>query len=268
MLRRDALYLAVVFMALPAPACVGAEEVSPALTAALSGAGRSAAFVARDKARHPGEELAFFGLRPDMSVVEIWPGGGYWTEILAPVLHDHGRYELAIEPTYDNAAASTAPIAKKLAANPAAYGNVTLGVVGKGHTVIAASESVDLIVSFRNVHNWMADGYAPAMFTAFFRALKHGGILGIEEHRGHRTVVQDPRAADGYVNQDTLFAFASAAGFVLDGSSEMNANAKDTANWPRGVWTLPPALALGDKDRAKYIEIGEADNAVLRFKKP
>ena len=266
---RRATVAAGVLLSLLAPAFAGDLAPDPALTAALHGAQRSAAFVVRDKVRHPGEELAFFSLRPDLSVVEIWPGGGYWTEILAPVLHDHGRYAVAIEPPHEPAAAlSATPIAKKLAASPAIYDKVTLGIVGKGRTTIAAPDSVDLIVSFRNVHNWMADGYAPAMFAAFFTALKHGGVLGIEEHRGHRTVAQDPRAADGYVNQDAIVAFATAAGFVLDGTSEMNANPKDTANWPKGVWTLPPSLALGDKDRAMYLAIGEADNAVLRFKKP
>ena len=142
------------------------------------------------------------------------------------------------------------------------YGKVTLGLAGKGHADIAPPESVDLVVSFRNVHNWMADQDAPDMFAAFFKALKHGGILGIEEHRGNRVRVQDPRAADGYVNQETMISLATSAGFVLVASSEMNANPKDTANWPRGVWTLPPDLALGDTDRAKFLAIGEADNVV------
>jgi predicted methyltransferase len=244
-------------------------DIEPTLAAALSGSQRSAKFVARDPVRHPAQELAFFGLRPGLSVVEIWPGGGYWTEILAPVLRDGGHFEVALPPPRDaSAALSATPIGRKLAADHAVYDRVVLGVAGKDHPDIAPPDSADLVLSFRNLHNWMAGGYAPDMFAAFFKVLKHGGILGIEEHRGHRVGSQDPRAADGYVNQDAVIAFAKAAGFVLAGSSEMNANPRDTANWPRGVWTLPPDLALGDKDRAKYLAIGEADNAVLKFKKP
>ena len=268
----QATILAVAIVLAP-PGSAGAEPSSPSpqpvLAAALSGAQRSAAFRARDAARHPAEELAFFGLRPDMTVVEIWPGGGYWTEILAPVLRDGGHYEVALPPPRDAAIAPAAtPLGRKLAADPAIYAKVTFGTAGKGKTDIAPPESVDLVVSFRNVHNWMADGYAPDMFAAFFKALKHGGTLGVEEHRGNRTGAQDPRAADGYVRQETIVAFATAAGFVFDAASEVNANPKDTANWPRGVWTLPPDLALGDTDRATYVAIGEADNAVLRFRKP
>jgi predicted methyltransferase len=155
-----------------------------------------------------------------------------------------------------------------MAADPALYDEVVLGIAGKDHPDIAPPESVDLILTFRNLHNWMAEGFAPAIFAAFFKALKHGGILGIEEHRGNRVVIQDPRAADGYVNQETVIAFAKAAGFAFVDSSDINANPKDTANWPRGVWTLPPDLALGDLDRAKYLAIGEADNSVLKFRKP
>ena len=254
----------------PAASTVSASPaIGSALAASVAGGQRSSKFVARDRSRHPAEELSFFGLRPDMSVVEIWPGGGYWTEILAPVLRDAGHYEVALPPPHDASTELAAtPIGRKLAADPTVYGKVTLGLAGKGHADIAPPDSVDLVVSFRNVHNWMADDYAPDMFAAFFRALKHGGILGIEEHRGNRVRVQDPRAADGYVNQETMIALATSAGFVLVASSEMNANLKDTANWPRGVWTLPPDLALGDMDRAKFLAIGEADNVVMTFRKP
>ena len=262
---RAACLALAMFLAGPGTAATPA----PDLASAIAGAQRSAKFVARDAARHPAEELTFFGLRPDMSVVEIWPGGGYWTEILAPVLHDAGHYEVALPPPRDASIAPAAtPIGRKLAADPAIYGKVVLGTVGKGVTDIAPPESADLVVSFRNVHNWMAGGYAPDMFAAFFKVLKHGGLLGIEEHRGKRAGVQDPRAADGYVSQDAMIAFATAAGFVFEAASEINANPKDTANWPRGVWTLPPDLALGETDRAKYLAIGEADNSVLRFRKP
>ncbi len=124
------------------------------------------------------------------------------------------------------------------------------------------------MLTFRNLHNWMAQGIADEMFAAFWRVLKPGGVLGLEEHRGRADMPQDPAAASGYVRQDVAVAMARAAGFVLEASSEINANPKDAADWPAGVWTLPPTLKLGDKDRAKYLAIGEADNFVLRFRKP
>jgi predicted methyltransferase len=148
-----------------------------------------------------------------------------------------------------------------------------LGVIhestlGAGHFDIAPPGSADLIVTFRNFHNWMSDGYAEQALAACFTALKPGGILGIEEHRGSNDVPQDPKAKSGYVRQDYTIALAKKAGFVLVGSSEINANPRDTKDWPDGVWTLPPTLAQGDKDRAKYTAIGEADNFVLKFQKP
>ena len=251
-----------------------AEPAAPdaALLTAVRDAARSPQFRARDAARHPAEELTFFGLRPGASVVEIWPGGGYWTEILAPYLRDAGRYTVAVPPPKAGDASSAVlaatTIGRKLAADPARYDRVTLSVAGRDAPDIAAPGSVDLILTFRNLHNWMADGYAPEMMAVFFRALKPGGVLGIEDHRGNRDQPQDPRARDGYVRQDTAIALATAAGFVLDGSSEMGANLRDTANWPNGVWTLPPDYARGTLDRDVYAAVGEADNFVLRFRKP
>jgi predicted methyltransferase len=125
-----------------------------------------------------------------------------------------------------------------------------------------------LVLTFRNVHNWMDGGYVDQALAACFTALKPGGILGVEEHRGDERVAQDPKAQNGYVRQDYMIALAKKAGFVLDASSELDANPRDTKNYPQGVWSLPPTLAEGDKDRAKYLEIGEADNFVLKFRKP
>src|ERR1700685_2606615 len=148
-----------------------------------------------------------------------------------------------------------------------------LGVIhettlGPGHFDIAPPNSADLVLTFRNLHNWMNDGYAEQALAACFTALKPGGILGIEEHRGRKNKHQDPKAQDANAAEASTMAPARKAGFVLDGSSEINANPKDTKDWVGGVWTLPPTLSQGDKDRAKYIAVGEADNFVLRSRKP
>jgi predicted methyltransferase len=244
------------------------------LESAVGNPARSEKFVARDKARHPLEELAFFGVTPQSTVVEIWPGGGYWTEILAPLLHDHGGYYVALQGKGGSEAADAeadklnALLHAKIEADSATYGKVTPTVFGVAQSDIAPPGSADFVLSFRNLHNWMKDGFAPEAFAAFYRALKPGGVLGLEEHRGQRDTAQDPKAEDGYVRQDYAIALAEKAGFQFAGSSEINANLKDTANWPKGVWTLPPTLRLGDQDRAKYEAIGEADNFVLKFRKP
>jgi predicted methyltransferase len=153
---------------------------------------------------------------------------------------------------------------KKLDANPAIYGNVKISQTPD----IAPEGSADMVLTFRNVHNWMAAGTADQMFASFYKALKPGGILGIEEHRASDKVPQDPKAANGYVRQDYTVQLAEKAGFKFVGSSEILANPKDTKDWPKGVWTLPPVLTLGEQDRAKYLAIGEADNFVLKFQKP
>jgi len=250
-------------------ATAAAAAPDPALVSAVASPARSASAVARDKARHPVEELTFFGLAPKMSVVELWPGGGYWTDILGPYLKDGGHYTIAL-PAPGNAeeGPSVVRLRAHIAGEKDRLGVIHESTLGAGHFDIAPPGSADLIVTFRNFHNWMSDGYAEQALAACFTALKPGGILGIEEHRGSNDVPQDPKAKSGYVRQDYTIALAKKAGFELVGSSEINANPRDTKDWPDGVWTLPPTLAQGDKDRAKYIAIGEADNFVLKFQKP
>jgi len=244
------------------------------LNSAVDNPARSTKFIARDSARHPFEELTFFGITPQSTVVEIWPGGGYWTEILAPFLHDHGAYYVALQGKGGNEAADAeadklnALFRGKIEADKATYGKLTPTVFGVGQNEIAPPDSADFVLSFRNLHNWLKDGSAPEALATFYRALKPGGVLGLEDHRGQRDTPQDPKAEDGYVRQDYAIALAEKAGFEFAGSSEINANLKDTANWPKGVWTLPPTFRLGDQDRAKYEAIGEADNFVLKFRKP
>lgn len=239
------------------------------IDAAVANPARSANFVARDKARHPVEELTFFGVRPDMTVVELWPGGGYWTEILGPYLAKGGKYYVALEPGKGEEAEKTnAKWHARVDAMKGQVGTIHETVLGAGKFDIAPPGSADLILTFRNLHNWMDGGYAEQVLAACFTALKPGGILGIEEHRGRNDKPQDPKGTDGYVREDYAIALIKKAGFVPDGSSEINANPKDTKDWVDGVWTLPPTLSQGEKDRAKYIAVGEADNFVLRFRKP
>jgi predicted methyltransferase len=251
--------------------CVGAMAAAPdpALTSAIADPARTANFVARDKARHPTEELTFFGVAPKMTVVELWPGGGYWTEILGPYLAKGGTYYVALPAPGDaEEDKSVARWRSRMAAQKDRLGTIHETTLGGGHFDIAPPGSADLVLTFRNLHNWMDGGYADQALAACFKALKPGGILGIEEHRGPTDKPQDPKAANGYVREDYTIALAKKAGFVLVGSSEINANPKDTKDWVDGVWTLPPTLSQGEKDRARYIAVGEADNFVLKFKKP
>lgn len=270
-MRAVALLLSAVLSTglVAAPVAAKPAAVDPALRAAVASPDRNPKFVARDAARHPVEELTFFGLKANQNVVELWPGGGYWTEILAPYLAAHGRYTAALPTSAD---AEESPGIKHwhelVAAHRATYGTVHETTLSAGHFDIAPPGSADLVLTFRNLHNWMDAGYAEQVLAGCLRALKPGGILGIEAHRGRTDQPQDPKAASGYVRQDYAIQLAKAAGFEFVGSSEILANPRDTKDYPKGVWTLPPTLTLGDQDRAKYVAIGEADNFVLKFRKP
>ncbi len=238
------------------------SQPDAALLAAVHGQQRTPALVARDPARHPAEELAFFGLTPSSTVIEIWPGGGYWTEILAPYLAKSGHYSVVL-PNGDSEEHTVQKFRDTFVGKPG-YTNMKVITGMRG----MPAGSADFVLTFRNVHNWMEAGQADLAFASFYHALKPGGILGVEEHRGLDTVTQDPKAENGYVRQDYTVALAKKAGFELVGSSELDANPKDTKDYPKGVWTLPPTFALGDVDHAKYAAIGEADNFILKFRKP
>lgn len=245
----------------------------PGLAEVIAHPRRSEANRARDAARHPAETLAFFGLTPRSHVVEISPGGGWYMEILAPYLAADGKYYGTIPHLAPGAtgyfATAVANLKARIAADPAAFGAVTLTTLSPpDHTTIAPAGTADLVLTFRNVHNWMAAGNAPAMFSAFFAALKPGGVLGVVEHRAAPGTSVEAMAKSGYVTEQQVIAFATAAGFTVDGHSEINANPRDTKDHPAGVWTLPPTYRLGDQDRAKYAAIGESDRMTLRFRKP
>jgi predicted methyltransferase len=256
------------------PPPVSAEATAALLDTAIAGDHRSAANRARDAWRHPKETLTFFGLRADMTVMEIWPGaGGWYTEILAPVLRERGRYLAAQwDPSSDSQFVQDALKAygAKLASRPEIYDKVEV-VALQAPSALAPvpPDTVDMVLTFRNIHNWMPRDAAKPMFEAMFAALRPGGILGVVEHRAAADgPPQDPKARSGYVREDYAIELITSVGFELVGSSEVNANPADTKDYDQGVWTLPPTLRLGERDREKYLAIGESDRFTLRFRKP
>ncbi len=247
------------------PAVVLAEPSAP-LLAAIAGPQRSGKNRLRDPYRHPARSLAFWGLAPGMTVVEIDPSGGYWTEIIAPYLAvTHGRYIAA----FDGDAATF----KGRYADPAVWGTITVTGFGPTSGPLAAPGSVDLLLTARNIHDWIwTPGFFEKALADFRAALKPGGVLAVEEHRADpRPMVRDAR--DGYVSTAFLVATVENAGFKLAASSEINANPRDTKDYPFGVWTLPPTLRNHAKDQptpagydaGKYVAIGESDRMTLRF---
>ena len=236
----------------------------------VNGDQRSAEHKARDKYRHPVETLAFFGIRPNMTVVELWPFGGWYTEIVAPYVKDQGTYyAAAMDPTSNDREDKeyNAELKKLLDAHPDLYGKVKWSVLAKGKYDIAPAGSADMVLTFRNIHNWAWSGYEKEVFAAAFRALKPGGILGVEEHRNNDPKAE-PKRGDAYTGEDYAIGLIESVGFKLAGRSNINNNPKDTKDYPKGVWTLPPSFALGDKDHAKYAAIGESDRFTLKFVKP
>ena len=237
------------------------------LAQAIAGEHRSAKNKARDEYRHPQATLEFFGFKPEMTVVEITPGGGWYTEILAPALKGKGKLYGAHYPdtNEDNYySKSRKSLVKKLASN-AVFSEVELtNFVPRKASELAPAGSADMVLTFRNLHNWRDEG-VEQVFKDAYQALKKGGVLGVVEHRLPEGV--DAKKAVGYVSQSKTIAQAKAAGFTFVASSEINANAKDKAMYPKGVWTLPPVLRLGDEDKAKYMAIGESDRMTLKFVK-
>jgi len=236
----------------------------------LSASYRSPGNVARDPYRHPAETLAFFGIRPDSTVVEILPGSsGYYMEILAPWLKEKGLYIAAnrdgSQPQYQ---ADHDKLLQRLVKEPALYGKVLVTPFRADRHAIAPVGIADVVISFRNLHNWLEQGELQESLQAFYLALKPGGILGIVDHRGRTDQTQAQQVASGYVRQDVAITLIEQAGFKLQASSEANANPKDSKDHPEGVWTLPPSYRLKDKDREKYAAIGESDRFTLRFVKP
>ncbi|HEY9554885.1 class I SAM-dependent methyltransferase [Allosphingosinicella sp.] len=274
-LFRAALLSALI---IPAGACMAQEDKAAAheqavpaadsvLAAALAAPTRTPANVARDKYRHPTETLAFFGVDPGDTVVELWPGGGWYTEVLAPYIGEAGK--LYVVPSVGRSADS---IAKKIASDPV-YSHVTAAPVdpGKQPSAIPAG-SADVVLTFRNVHNWLGSEnntpIAEAVFAEAFRVLKPGGTFGVVEHRLPEDADAAREKQSGYVKVSTIKALAEKAGFRFAEASDVNANPKDTHDHPGGVWALPPTYTNKDVDRAKYEAIGESDRMTLKFVKP
>jgi predicted methyltransferase len=245
------------------------DSVTQALDRAIAGDWRSPENTARDAFRHPRDTLAFFGIAPDQTVIEITPGGGWYSEILAPYLAADGHYIAALakpsRPAGETAADQQA-IALKFAADPAHYAHAATIEFDPKAPVFGPPASADAVLTFRNAHNWVMGGRQAAMFAGFFDVLKPGGVLGVADHRANPGPATDGK--NGYLTEQQVIDYATAAGFELDARSEINANPKDRKDYPKGVWTLPPTLTLGDTDKATYQAIGESDRMTLRFVKP
>lgn len=249
-----------------------AQMLADQLDTELAGSWRSAAHKARDPYRHPKQTLTFFGIQPDMTLIEIMPGGGWYTELLAPLLNDNGQYIAAVPQSKkadSEANAANTAVDKLIKADAAQFGHAKVVRFDPHAPVLGAAASADAVLTFRNVHNWVMGDYAPHMFAAFFKVLKPGGVLGVVDHRATPGAKLDAALKKtGYLPQAYVIKLATDAGFKLVAKSDINANPKDDRDHPKGVWTLPPTLALGDKDKAKYLAIGESDRMTLRFVKP
>lgn len=253
-------------------------DATPAdpMDAILAGDWRDPANSARDASRHPRETLAFFGVGPSQTVIEISPGGGWYTEVLAPLAQGKGRYIGALnDPAKASSERATEYHTKanqgfrdKLAARADVYGNASVVEVDPAAPVFGEPGSADVVLTFRNVHNWVGAGSEAAMFKGFYDVLAPGGVLGVVEHRAAAGKTMEEVKESGYLPEDYVIGLATAAGFELAEKSEINANPADTKDHPNGVWTLPPGNRHDDADKDKYAAIGESDRMTLRFVKP
>ena len=259
-----------IFLAAPVQAAPVQAAPSAAIKAAVANPARRDADRPRDQYRHPAETLSFFRVAPRQTLIEYSPGGGWYTRILVPLLAGNGHYVAVV------GNAKEIDGAKKLVASLPGGAAAEVSAFDPRAAAMFAPGSADRVLTFRNVHNLLMteDGgdkngkVASAFFQAAYKALKPGGILGVVDHRLPEGAAAERENSSGYVKRSTVIRLATAAGFRLDGESEINANPKDTTDWPKGVWTLPPSLELGDQDRAKYLAIGESDRMTLRFVKP
>ncbi len=252
------------------------KATDAALTNSLKGEHRSDEDKARDQYRKPKQVLEFLGFRSDMTVVEIWPGSGWYSKILAPALQKEGKYYAAstgMNPPYGYQRRGLAALLGTFGQTPDLFRDAVITEFLEPYSLnIAPKGSADMILTFRNVHNLFADGYGDGkyvdlVFQVMYDTLKPGGILGIVDHRWPDPATEDRKAANGYLSVERTLKHAEAAGFTLLAQSDLLANTKDTRDYPEGVWTLPPSLALGDKNKDQYLAIGESDRFLLKFVK-
>ncbi|QXI27386.1 class I SAM-dependent methyltransferase [Pseudomonas vanderleydeniana] len=236
----------------------------------LAGSWRTPENSVRDVYRHPRQTLQFFGLQANQTVIEITPGGGWYSEVLAPLLRNQGQYIAAVQApsSSDYARRSAESLQQKFTRDPSQYVRARIVEFDPQAPVLGKPDSADRVLTFRNVHNWVLADDAPAMFSAFFKVLKPGGVLGVVDHRAKEGTDLESIKRSGYLPTAYVVKLATDAGFVLEAQSEVNANPKDTKDYPDGVWTLPPTLRLGERDKARYQAIGESDRLTLRFVKP
>lgn len=274
---------ALLFSSLAATAWAGHHEIADRIEQASSGDHRSEANVARNQYRHPVETLEFFGLEDGMTVMEIWPGGGWYSEILAPVMNGHGQYvvaswdqDVADQPNYRYTLHEA--LLDKFAANAELYGEpVVVAYSPPQSASLGEADSMDMVLTFRNTHGWVNEGLAQDVYAEFARVLKPGGVLGVVQHRAADGSDPKETAKRGYVSEEAVIAMAEAAGLVLEARSEVNANTNDSKDHEFGVWTLPPSLracrdiedeAAKSECQDQYQAIGESDRMTLRFRKP
>ncbi len=264
-------FLVPIFVALFLSSC-GGPDAAQFLDDALVGEHRTPAYAERDEFRHPKETLLFFGLKPESSVVEITPGFGWYAEILAPLLSANGQYYYTSYTLDEDISPYFIKVEKafkeKIALNPDIYEKLTWVHFDPSQPAFAPDGPVDMVLTFRNVHNWAKAGTAESMFTGFAQALKPGGVLGLVEHRAKPGTPLEEQIGSGYMTVEYVVQLAKDAGFRLDASSEINANSKDTTDHPGGVWNLLPNLRnVADEDKAAIMAIGESDRMTLRFVK-
>ena len=243
------------------------------LTQIINSQHRAESNQARDHYRHPQQTLEFFGITADMTIIEVWPGKGWYTEILAPYIKQGGGTFIAAGfPQHSGPKwrqNMQAEYQSWLMASPKLYDQTKLVELGPpSFWTLGQDDSADAVLTFRNVHNWLKGDYDTEMFDAFYSILKPGGILGVTDHRAAINTDLTAMKASGYLDQDLVIILAQNAGFILEATSEINANPKDEKDHPKGVWSLPPTLRLGEQDKDHYLKIGESDRMTLLFRKP
>jgi predicted methyltransferase len=283
-MKRQSLTAAAIALLTGAAACAPMEQggsgaptynmvaAEAQLQEILAASHRTPANVQRDRYRNPVQTLSFFGVQPNHIVVEIWPGGGWYTEILAPYLKQGGGTYYAVANGQ-----GLARVTEWRTAKPELYGDIKTAAfpAWDAADVRVPDGSADVVLTFRNVHNFRMgyqrpdrQDYTLEAFRQAYRMLKPGGVFGVVDHRLPENADAERERSSGYIKQSTVIQLAQQAGFRLAATSEINANPKDTADWPNGVWTLPPALRLGEQDRERYLAIGESDRMTLKFVKP